>query len=237
MNGWEKMFEHWQKEYYSEPFYLACQILAIVLGFTYQRKSKVGRFFILYAIFDFLMLNLLLYLDYFSGIEKSTYRKATNVINSLCFLAEFLAFCYFFTQTLQNKKIYGVLKSIRIAFILLLLFYLVNAFVFNVRPSTTLFYLGAIGYLFLLIPSFTYYYELFTKPSSQNLFKRPSFWITSGIFFISFLSIPYYTIASYLGNVNYQYSNSLGIILFTIPYGIRFLFLSKAFTLKTKLTT
>jgi hypothetical protein len=237
MNGWEKMFAQWQKEYYSEPFYLACQILVIVLGITYQLKSKVGQFFILFALVDFTVLNLLFYLDYFSAMNKVTYYKTVGILNSFCFLSEFLAYYYFFLQTLQSKKAKSVLRILRIGFIALTLFYLLNAFIFNIRTTTVMYYLGAIEYLFLLIPCLVYFYELFTIPSLQNLLQRPSFWIASGIFFISFISIPYYTIASYLFYSELQYTSPLNAALFILPLGITFLFLSKAFTLKTELTT
>jgi hypothetical protein len=237
MNGWEKMFAQWQKEYYSEPFYLACQILAIILGLVYQRKNKVGQFFILFILVDFTVLNLLFYLDYFSGIERKSYSKSVGIFNSFCFLSEFLAYYYFFLQTLQNNKIKRFLKISRVVFIMLVILHLSNAFVFNIRPSKTMYYLGAIEYLFLIIPCFTYYYELFTIRSLKNLFQRPSFWITSGIFFISFLSIPYYTITSYLAYSESQYFNFLNVALFILPLSLTFLFLSKAFTLKTELTT
>jgi hypothetical protein len=237
MNGWEKMFDRWQKEYYSEPFYLACQILAIILGLIYQRKNKVGQFFILFILIDFTVLNLLFYLDYFSGINKKIYNEIVGVLNSLCFLSEFLAYYYFFRQTLHSKKAKTVLKIMRIVFVLLALLYLFNAFIFKIRPITTMYYLGAMEYLFLLFPCLVYFYELFTLPSLQNLLQRPSFWITSGIFFISFLSIPYYTIISYIDYHRSQYTYPLNAALFILPLGITFLFLSKAFACKTELTT
>jgi hypothetical protein len=221
------MFAQWQKEYYSEPFYLACQILAIILGIIYQRKNKVGQFFLLFILVDFTVLNLLFYLDYFSGIERKAYSKSVGILNSFCFLSEFLAYNYFFLQTLQNNKIKEFLKISRVVFIMLVILHLSNAFVFNIRPSKTMYYLGAIEYLFLVIPCFTYYYELFTIPSLKNLFQRPSFWITSGIFMISLLSMPYYTITSYLANSESQYYNSLNAILFIIPLGFTFLFYQK----------
>jgi hypothetical protein len=231
------MFAHWQKEYYSEPFYLACQILAIVLGLMYQRKNKVRQFFLLFILVDFTVLNLLFYLDYFSGIERKVYNKSVCMFNSFCYLSEFLAYYYFFLHTLKNDRIKAFLRITGIVFILMVILHWSNVFIFNIRPAKTMYYLGAIEYLFFLAPCLVYFYELFTIRSLQNLFQRPLFWITTGIFFISLLSIPYYTISSYLDSYQSQYFNSLNVILFILPLGFTFLFLSKAFSLKTELTT
>jgi hypothetical protein len=232
MNGWEKMFAQWQKEYYSEPFYLACQILAIALGLLYQRKNKVGQFFLLFILIDFTVLNLLFYLDYFSGIEKKIYNRLVGIFNSLCFLSEFLAYYYFFLQTLHSKKVKSALKIMRVVFVILVFIYLLNVFIFKVRPTTTMYYLGAMEYLFLLFPCLVYFYELFTLPSLQNLLQRPSFWITSGIFFVSFISIPYYTIISYIDYHRSQYTYPLNAALFILPLGITFLFYQKPLSAK-----
>ncbi len=100
-----------------------------------------------------------------------------------------------------------------------------------------MYYLGVIEFFFLIVPCVFYFAELFSKPSAKSLFQRPSFWITTGIFFYTFISIPYYFIIEYLLKSNYHYYYEFNVIFFAIPYGITFLFLSKAFTLKTELTT
>jgi hypothetical protein len=237
MNGWEKMLESWHRKYYDSPFMFVCELLAIILGLIYQRKNKIGQFFICYTIIDILILILNNYLMNFSNLTKKEFSDSLLITNTISFLGELLAFLFFFQLTLQSKLIKRLIPFLRGIFILLALLHLLNLFIFH-RPisGNDMNYLGAIEFFFLIIPCFFYFAELFSKPSPVSLFRRPSFWITTGIFFYTFVSIPYYFIVEYLSKSGYQYYYELSVLLFSIPYGITFLFLSKAFTLKTGLT-
>jgi hypothetical protein len=239
MNGWEKMFEGWHKEYYGDPFMFICELIAIVLGLVYQRKNKAGQFFIWYTVLDISILVFNNYFKYFSGHTNKEFSNSLTVTNSFSFLGEILAYYFFFQLTLQNRLIKQWISILRVIFIIVALVHLLNTTVFHVSIASirNMYYLGAIEFFFLIIPCFFYFAELFSKPSEKALFQRPSFWITTGIFFYTFFSIPYYFIVDYLSKSEYQYYYELSVALFSIPYGITFLFLSKAFLCKTELTT
>jgi hypothetical protein len=238
MSGWEKMFENWNTRYYDSPFMFLCELTAIILGLIYQRKNKIGQFFICYTITDILILILNNYLMNFSSLTKKEFNDSLLITNTFSFLGEILAFLFFFQLTLQNKLINRLIPFLRSIFVLLAVLHLLNLFIFH-RPITEndMNYLGVIEFFLLIVPCLFYFAELFSKPSLISLFRRPSFWITTGIFFYTFFSTPYYFIIEYLAKSDYRYYYELSVIFFAIPYGITFLCLSKAFTLKTKLTT
>jgi hypothetical protein len=239
MTGWEKMFNRWHERYYDEPFMFVCELAAIILGIIYQRKNRIGQFFICYAIIDVSMLIITEYLKYFSTQTNQEFHFSTYIVNSISFLCELLAYYFFFQQVLRNSLIKKTIYLLRVIFVSLALFHLLNLTLFHVQITGKgdTYYLGVIEFFFLIIPSLFYFMELFTKPSAKGLFQRPSFWITTGIFFYTFVSIPYYFIIQYLDSSKYQFSTELIALLFSLPYGITFLFLSKAFLCKTELTT
>jgi hypothetical protein len=185
------------------------------------------------------MLIITQYLNYFSTNTNQEFRFSTYIVNSISFLCELLAYYFFFQQVLQNNLIKKIIPVLRILFIGLTLFHLLNLtlFHFQITGKGDTYYLGTIEFFFLTVPCLFYFASLFTKPSVKGLFQRPSFWITTGIFFYSFASIPYYFIIQYLNSSKYQFSDELIVLLFSLPYGITFLFLSKAFLCKTELTT
>jgi hypothetical protein len=239
MNGWEKMFEDWHKTYYVDPFMFICEWTAVVLGLFYQRKSKVGQLFITYALIDVSMLTILDYLDYFSTITNKKWQLSLSIINSISFLLELLAYFFFFQKALSNEKIKKILSVFGFIFIVLTFLHLLNTLLLHIpiAGNRDRNYLGIIEFFLLILPCFVYFTELLTKPSYLSLFQRPSFWITIGIFFYISISIPYYFLENYFWDSKYQYRREFAAIFFALPYGLTFLFLSKAFTLKTELTT
>jgi hypothetical protein len=239
MNGWEKMFDRWQKVYYGDPFMFVCELTAIVLGIIYQRKNRIGQFFILYTIIDITVLISDQYITNFSNFTVKENNFFVYISNSVVFVFELLAYSFFFQKTLQSGLIKKVIPALGIFFIGLTAFYLLHIVIYRVPKMGLLdmHYLGVIEFFFLIVPCVFYFSELFTKQSEKKLLKRPSFWITTGIFFYSFVSIPLYFIADYLSKSKYQYMDELNALLFCLPFGISFLFLSKAFTCKTELTT
>jgi hypothetical protein len=239
MNGWEKMFDRWHERYYDEPFMFVCELTAIILGVIYQRKNRIGQFFIFYTLIDISILILMEYIYSFTDVTKEQRKFIEYNSNSISFLCELLAYYFFFQQAISIGLIKKIIYVLRIIFITLTCFNLLNLSLlhFQIAGKGDTFYLGTIEFIFLIIPCLFYFLELFSNPSSKSLFDRPSFWITTGIFFYTLVSIPYYFISPYLDSSKYQFSTELIALLFSLPFGITFLFLAKAFLCKTELTT
>jgi hypothetical protein len=239
MNGWEKMFDRWHREYYGDPFMFVCEATAIIIGIIYQRKNRIGQFFIFYIVFDITILLLDEYIANFSNFTKKEVRIFVFTTNSMVFMSELLAYFFFFQKTLRSRLIKKTMSVLGLVFIVLTFFYLLHMIIYGELKMgfIDMNYLGVIEFFFLIVPCVFYFSELFTKQSEKKLLQRPSFWITTGIFFYSFVSIPLYFITDYLSKSQYQYMDELNALLFCLPFGISFLFLSKAFTCKTELTT
>jgi hypothetical protein len=239
MTGWEKMFAQWQKVYYGDPFMFVCELTAIVLGIIYQRKNRIGQFFILYTVFDISVLILDEYIANFSNFTRIENSFFIYISNSLVFVFELLVYFFFFQKTIQNSLIKKIMPVLGLIFIALTSIYLLHTIIYRELKMgfIDMNYLGVIEFFFLIVPCIFYFAELFTKQSEKKLLQRPSFWIATGIFFYSFISIPFFFINDYLATSKYEYRYELVALLFCLPFGISFLFLSKAFTLKTELTT
>lgn len=212
------------------------EFLAIVIGIIYVRKQKIGLFFLFYLGFDFLVLNVDIFLISFLERTDKLTSEFVVISNSLISAVELFIYNYFFYKVIQNKRIRFVLKFTSFSFTLFLLLTLLNVHfgqLWNKGYSTQI--LSSIGFIFLLIPCTVYYFEIMNKKSGVNLFDRPSFWITSGIFFYAVISIPYYLVDMYFLRNRYEYSTALSIALFIIPFSINFLFLIKAFLCRKSL--
>jgi hypothetical protein len=238
MSGWEKMFADWHKGYYSELFMFICELTAIIIGLIYKRKDRIARFFIFYIILDITILVFDQYIIYLSGLDRKKAGLFVNVLNTFIFLIELLVYFFFFQKILQHPLIKKIIPILRLIFIGLTSFYLLYVTIYHTLKvgSFDTYTLGVIEFFFLIVPCIFYFLELFSKPPEKKLLNRPSFWIATGIFFYSFISIPYFFIVNYLFKSKYHYIFELDALLFCLPFGISFLFLSKAFTLKTDLT-
>jgi hypothetical protein len=213
------------------------ELIAIIIGIIYVRKQKLGLFFLLYLGFDFLVLNVDIFLiSFLERTDKLTF-KFVVVGNSLVSAVEFFIYNYFFYKVIRDKRIRFVLKVTSISFFLFLLIALFNIqFGLPWRTGYSTKILSSIGFIFLLIPCAAFYYEIMNIKSRISLQDRPSFWITTGIFFYAVISIPYYLVDMYFLKARYEYRVALSIALFIIPFLINFLFLIKAFLCKRSLT-
>lgn len=213
------------------------ELLAIVIGIIYVRKQKIGLLFLLYLGFDFLILNVDIFLISFLERTDKLAFKFVVIGNSLISAVELFIYNYFFYKVIQNKRIRFALKLTSFSFTLLLILTLFNiqfGLLWTTGYSTKV--LSSIGFIFLLIPCSVFYFEIINIKSGINLQDRPSFWITTGIFFYAMISIPYYLVDMYFLREQYEYRTALSVALFIIPFSINFLFLIKAFVCKRSLT-
>ena len=238
MNGWEEVIEYWQETFFVVPAYTLCVIIAAITGLIFHRKSKIGNLFLLYLSVDFTIVFLDDCLSLFlvwSKESKNIYRNITNVV--IC-LVELNVYLYFFSEVIQSKKVKRSFAFLKAIFSTAMILFGINCFgalrFIPLRKFTQ--YIGAIEFLILLIPSFTFYSELFSNNSNEDILKRPSFWITTGIFLLSILSIPFYLIDYYLVINKFPYLNNFAALLFYTPLAFNYLLLSKAFLCKRVLT-
>jgi hypothetical protein len=144
---------------------------------------------------------------------------------------------YFFFKILKNNRIKLILKIGTFLFSLLFLIAILKFDTFQkweIAYFSKLF--STIGFLLLLVPCICYFLEILKFRSEIDLFQRPTFWITTGIFFFSFISIPYELIDMYFIRAKYEHQKILSVSLFLIPFTLNFLFLTKGFLCRKNLT-
>lgn len=138
----------------------------------------------------------------------------------------------------SNKTIKTIMSALAIFFLGIIGVFITTNFRFlTTRYDYASDLIGTIELLFMLPPCLIFYYQLLNKHSGVNLFQRPSFWITTGIFSFSTITIPFYMINKFMFSKSYEIGYLLSATLFDIPFALNFIFLIKAFSCKKALTT
>lgn len=228
----------WKDNYYSELFMLIAEISALVLGIIYARKQKVGRLFIFYIAFDLIILLIGWYQLTNSSISKKTRIFFQTTSNILISFVELFVYYYYFLIVLHNRKIKVLLKYFFIIFTVTTLIYITTRFDFiTIRYAYISFLLGAFELLIMIIPCFSYFVQAQKSISATPLSQKPSFWIVSGIFLFSVISIPAYLLIPFINNNGTIFHKKILLAtLYYIPFAFNFIFLSKAYLCKKTLT-
>ena len=237
MKGFEKLVSFFEGKQYGDLILPFFELIAIIIGLLYVRKDKTGTFFLAYLIFDFFVFLCDTYIQTFSPFTKEMTYSFINITNTLISLAELLVYFYFFSMVLHNKAVINVMKICAAIFIVIIGIHVTTKYSFlTIRFSYITNLIGTIEFLFLVLPCFAYFYELVQNDSAISLNRRPSFWIVTGIFFYSVISIPYYMLSSYVGQNQADSWPATYLLFFCIPLSINFIFLTRAFLCKKTLT-
>jgi hypothetical protein len=237
MIDFSRLIHHFQKTYFIEVLMLIFELSALITGILFARKYKTGVLFIFYITFDFIILLADWYFVTHSDIKHETRSFFLHTTNTLIALFELIAYYYYLYMLNDSKKIKKLIKLLAPIYIGLVILYLITKLDFisnNFNYTSNI--MGAIEFLFLIPFCFVFFQQVLNKDSSLSLFARPSFWIVTGIFFYSFISIPYYLVVTYFYDIGYEFKNTLDTALYFIPLTLNFLFLTKAFLCKKPLT-
>lgn len=238
MTDFERLMKYFSGTSYGDLIVSFFELIGIIIGLFYARKQRVGVCFLLYLVFDFTISICDSYIATFSGFSKRAIELFMGQTNTIIALTELFAYFYFFSKILHNKKIIALMKIFALLFALIVLVFFSTKYSFL---SKRFFYVsnlvGTIEFLFLIPLCLMYYYELFQNNPAINLHQRPSFWIVTGIFFFSVISIPYNMLDRFLMDNNSVYWSFTYLLFFSIPFSINMIFLSKAFLCRKSLTT
>jgi hypothetical protein len=233
-----RLISRWQDFYYTDLLMLLVEICALIIAFRFALKDTTGKFFMFYIFSDLLILMVDMYLENnvsISGKQTSNFMYLTNTIVAL---AELFVYYIFFSKVLVGKKIKTTMVVLFTIFLIIELVYIFTKFRFlfpsNRFVSTII---GSLEFALLIPPCFLFFWQLLNERSSIPLTKRPSFWIVTGIFFYSLISIPFYILSTYLLKHNLEFFTIASAALFYFPFTLNFVFLSIAFLCKKPLTT
>ena len=201
MFDWDKLIDEFSKNHFIILTIFIVELAALVIVIVTVRESKIGRAFIFYISLDFCFLIIDKILESHSGVSKKFYLSFINNSNILISLVELLVYSYFFSIVLKGNKVKVLIKTLSSLFTLIAFIYFINGFnFFTNRIGYVTDIIGVVEFVFLLPFCLFYFYTILTNNSEIRLFDRPSFWIVTGIFFYSFISIPFYLINKYLSN-------------------------------------
>ena len=157
--------------------------------------------------------------------------------NTLVSYVELLVYFYFFRKILEGDKIKKILIGLTVLYSIIIIIFITTKFGFITTRYRYISYItGAIEFVFLLVPCVYYFLQLLKTNSNVRLSKRPSFWIVTGIFFFSLISIPYYLLNRYFTSTEFELRNLFIAVLYYIPFIANLIFLIKAFLCKKSLT-
>lgn len=238
MFEFERLIDGWARFYYSPIIMFATEAFALFTAIKYARNSTTGRLFLAYITFDSLIYISDDILGSMSNISLHYYNQFLNYTNTAIGIVELVTYFYFFYKVLSGKRIRRAIVVLGAFYLILSLIYLTTQFsFFTTNISYVTYALTALEFIFLVPFCLIFYNQLLNIATKAKMLERPSFWIVTGIFFYSSISIPCYLLTSYM-ILNYkQYFHLITTILFYIPFTINFLFLSKAFLCKRPLTT
>lgn len=233
-----KVFQSWEKSFYTEPLLLIIEITTIIVGLKLASNNLIGKLFIIYISIDLLVFISIFLLMASPIYNTPQFKSFVNITNVLIALIELLVYSYYFTLILSSKKIkLYLLVSCIFYFALMLLFVLTEFTFISNRTVYFSFFVGGIEFILILPPCIIYFRELLSNVSNVSLSKRPSFWIVTGIFFYALISVPYFLLNQFFYKEAPQFGRIINAFLFYTTFAINFLFLIKAFLCKKLLTT
>ena len=237
-NFFERLFSDWSDVYFTEPLTCIISLVAILLGLKNYRDEKCYTSLILYSLSCFLLLSVT---DVFRILTPSTRNKFVIIElgNTLFESIELLVFYYFFSNIIKTNFARLLMKLSFIVFLFFITIFFIKItdqdFSRNqiLRFSTLI---GSIKLFLLLIPIFTYFFEIFQNDPTKDIFHSPSLWITTGLFLYCLATLPFLLISDSLLKLD----NSLYLLMFSIHFlSLSFLFLTiiKAFICKNPIIT
>ena len=170
--------------------------LTIVISFIFAlsiSKMRNTRIYMNY-FFIYPLIGVLISVNSILTSFFSWYKKSINFpLQNLFLLLDLIFWVMFFSSVFDNKS--DTIK-LKIAFFITFCFALFSYF-YNPLDKPNLHTLSIFN-ICKTIFCIYFYYDLFRKPPYQKIKSEPSFWIITGLFFYSCLSMPFYALNDYL---------------------------------------
>jgi hypothetical protein len=219
--------------YYSELILFVIELITIFSG-VLRFREKVVKLFLIYLCVDLAVLTFYIWKKINHQADKSD--DEIIIFNTLIDVIELWVYSLFFLWVIDNATVKKLIVWFNIIFLTFLIFFLTTKFRFlSNRFDYISDILDVLELLFLIPPCIVYYFQLLKIKSDIPLFKRPSFWIITGIFFYSLFEIPFLLIQKYIQEIDLSYKFLLAALFYYLPIIINNLFLLKGFLCKRAL--
>jgi len=235
----QKLIAYYSRDFFTEPILLLTFICSCVIGLLYNYRQKERILFVIYFFAGALLFLLASPVE----VALTVAGRNADIFNEACNttfeIAEFTAFQYFFKKSLRNEKFKKISNIFFLLFAAICVIFLA-ALGFPGYPKEAIrehsFLINVLEFFLLAFLCLAYFYELFTDAPKMNLFERPSFFITTSVFFYSVLLIPFFIIARALS----KDEQSIFFVLFACHYLLLIIVLiavSKGFLCAKLITT
>jgi len=239
MDWVHKILQYWEAYYYTEPFEIICLIIALITGIAFAKKEFVITLFLIYTLAGLASILYAIYITHISDFEPTRRGSHIAISNLIVSYIEMSAFMVFFYHIFNIK---GIRYLIKFSFLLCslvnlaILFHIIFFEVSHTQLRRVSNSFITIQLTPLLVLCFYYYYQILNLRSTEDLIGRPSFWITTSLFFYILLIIPFILAYEELRTNRIPLTR----IYFSTHYfvfGIIFVALSNGFICKKPITT
>lgn len=216
-----------------EWFQSSCMILSLCFSLPLINNSKVVKYmqhFYWYSIVAFLLVLLKLMSRWFLFPSANT----ITIIGNYSILFHFIFLSLFILFLVPGKKSMTVPFTLFVLVITATLYCLITFQ--KVQQNSVSYAIANLGLVFYCL---VYFYHYFQELPRSALFKEPSFWVITGVFFSMSTSIPINALHDYLRVdkvLALQQKKDLFSIAY-LSYGTLHLFLIKAYLCSVNIKT
>jgi hypothetical protein len=225
------IIEDWRKNYFTGLGLLISVLFTLYISLKKRTRYPELKLLPIYLI-SFILLIFIGYIYdtflYANGKFKN-YRRLDIISNYTVTLIELLTFTYYFYFVIKTKKLKILIRTISIVSVTFFSLQILQLFFFtdllDIRPLHNLYIAESI---ILLAICFFYFIELFKSPPVSKLTNTPSFWVSSGLMFYLFGTLPITIITDYVFFTDWLlYANLFSII--NLFYIILFLMIIRGY--------
>jgi hypothetical protein len=225
-----KVIQIWKESLFTDPLLF----IALLVTFTVSLKKFKGhpqlKMLPLYFA-SFILFSLLS--EIFVGVFQNQPRvfniRFERLGNLLVTVLEFFAFTYYALAITATRTFRNAIYFLSaLVFLLALTLVYINYNSLEVVTHRTLNILYIIESISLLIISSFYFIDLFVSPSVCRLLNTANFWVSSGLVFYVFCTLPFTLLSDYFINTNENLYKNLYSLVY-IFYIILFLMVIKGY--------
>lgn len=214
--------------YYTQVLMLVSNIAFLLVARRVKPKEKWITAFVYYAVASLLQTGISFSLELADNVlfnSADLSRRLSEYMIIVFVIIEFIVFYYFFYNQFQQANTKKLIAKTGKFFMAAIVPTVLLVAIFKL-PARLPFlnWLSVITSVLILIPSFYYFYTLFSEPPEKLLMQEPAFWATTGIAFLHGVNIPVFIIGSYFLEARTPLWYSLDAINY-FAYSILFLLL------------
>jgi len=235
----QHILNDWQDHFYTSALQLFLLIIVLILSVKLRKKFIQLKYFTLYAItllFDYLFL----YLSYVAGdlnYHRDFFRGLSAYIDYLFTLFELIIFSHFYYGVVNAISIKKLLLIFNILFLFFFIYMAItDKYFYQTISEPTQSIVYTVESIILIFPCSWYFIELFKKVPVVDLKNEPSFWISTGVFFLMACTLPYSLLENHIRK-NYPNSLVTSYSIFHVFYILLFLMIFRAYLCKPTKTT